>query len=93
MANFESPKCADCDFGKGYFRPHKRNTINNNPMNYQDLKKHHLLPRQMMSSDKDISQDPGTIYHIRCNADPYEMISGGYVFVDYANVFKASYIK
>ena len=32
VANFESPKCASCEFGKCHHRSNKVNTIENNPM-------------------------------------------------------------
>ena len=45
-------KCAACEFGKGHRQPNKVNTIKNNPMKEQELKKDHLLPGQMVSADQ-----------------------------------------
>ena len=50
VANCERPKCAACDFGKGHRRPNKVNTIKNNPVKEQELKKDHLLPGHMVSA-------------------------------------------
>ena len=65
VANCERPKCAACGFGKGRGQLNKLNTIKNNPMKEQDLKKYHLLPGQIVSVDNYISQDPGRIYHAK----------------------------
>ena len=62
VANFERPKCAACGFGKGHFRSNKVNTIKNNNMKEQDLKKYHILPGQMVSTYHYISQAPGRLY-------------------------------
>ena len=51
VANCESPKCADCDFGKIHCQTNKVNTIKKNPINDQDLKKDHLLPEHMVYAD------------------------------------------
>ena len=59
VANYESPKCADCEVGKGHHRFNKLNTIKKNPMKEQELKKDHLLPGQMVSADHYIWQAPG----------------------------------
>ena len=65
VANYESPKCAACEFGKGHRRPNKinkTNKIKNNPMKEQELNKDHLLPGQMVSADHYISRAPGMLY-------------------------------
>ena len=49
VANCESPKCADCKFGKGHRQYNKLNTIKTNPMKQQGLHNDHLLPGQMYS--------------------------------------------
>ena len=49
--NYERLKCAACESGKGHHRPNKVNTIKKNPMKEKDLKKDHLLPGQMVSTD------------------------------------------
>ena len=76
VANFERPKCAACEFGKGYRRPNKINTIKNNPMKEKVLKKDHLLPGQMVSADHYISWDPGRLYHTKGKLYPSDMFSG-----------------
>ena len=54
-------------------------------MKEQDLKKHHLLTVQMVSEDHYISRDTGRIYHTNDKSDPYDMFSGGCVFIDHAS--------
>ena len=51
VANFESPKCAACEFGKVHCLLNKVNKINNNLMNVQEFKKDHLMPGQMVPED------------------------------------------
>ena len=65
VANFESPKCAACEFGKGNCQPNKVNTINKNSMKEQEIKKYHILPGQMVSADNYFLRDPGRIYHTK----------------------------
>ena len=90
VANCEGPKCAACDFGKGHRRPNKVNTINNNPMKEQKIKKDHLLPVQMVSADHYISRAPGRLYHTKGKSDKYDMFSGGCVFIDHASGYVSS---
>ena len=85
MANYESPKCADCEFGKGHCRPNKINTVKKNPMKEQDLKKEHLLPGKMVYADHYISRAPGRLYHTKGKSDQSDICSGGCVFIDYAS--------
>ena len=59
--------------------------MKHNPMKEQDLKKHHLLTVQMVSEDHYISRDTGRIYHTKYKSDPYDMFSGGCVFIDHAS--------
>ena len=65
VANCEIPKCAACEFGKGNFQSNKVNTIKNNNMKEQDLKRNNLLPGQMVSVDHYIPRAPGRIYHTK----------------------------
>ena len=58
VANFERPKCDACEFLKVHRQPNKVNTIKNNHMKKQDLKKDHILPGQMVSTDNYISRAP-----------------------------------
>ena len=64
-ANCERTKCAACEFVKGYRRPNKVNTTKNNLTKYQDLKKEHLMPGQMVSVDHYISRAPGMLNHTK----------------------------
>ena len=81
VANCERPKCAACKFGKGQRQPNKVNTIKKNPMKEQELKKGHLLPGKMVSSDHYISRDPGRLYHTKGKSDPSYIFSGRCVFI------------
>ena len=85
VANCERPKCAACEFGKGHHRPNKVNTIKENPMKEQDLKKYHLLPGNVVSVDHYISRATGRLYHKKGKSDPSDMFSGGCVFIDHAS--------
>ena len=85
VANCERPKCSACEFGKVHCLTNKINTIKKNPMKEQDPNKDHLLPGQMVSIDHNISQDPGRTYHIKGKSDPYDMFSGGCVFIGYVS--------
>ena len=75
VENCERPKCAAYDFRKGYSRPNKINTINKNPMKDQELKKDHLLPGKMVSSDHYISQAPVRFNHTKGQSYPSDMFS------------------
>ena len=55
VAMFERSKCAACEFGVVHCQTNKVNTIKNNPMEEQDIKKDHLQPGQMVSEDHYIS--------------------------------------
>ena len=83
VANFKSPKCAACDFGKGHRQPNKVNTTNKNTMNEQELKKDHLLPGKMVSTDHYILRSPGRLYHTKGKSDKSDMFSVGCVFIDH----------
>ena len=83
--NCERPKCDACDFGKGNRRPNKVNTIKNDPMKEQELKKYHLQPGQILSIYHYISRDPGRTYYTKWKSDQSDMFSGGYVFIDHAS--------
>ena len=85
VSNFESPKCAACEFGKGHRRPNKVNTIKKNLMKEQELKKNHILPGHMVSADHYISRDPGRLYHKKGKSYQSDMFSGGCVFIDHAS--------
>ena len=65
-----------CEFVKGHPQPNKLNTIKNNHMKEQELKKDHLLPGQMVSVDHYITRDPGRIYHTKGKSDISDMFSG-----------------
>ena len=54
-------------------------------MKYQELKKDHLLPGQMVSADHYISRDPGRIYHTKGKSYQSDMFSGGCAFIDHAS--------
>ena len=56
-------------------------------MKEQDIKKDHLLTGQMVSSDHYISRAPGRLYHKKFKSDPYEMFSGGCVFIDHTSSY------
>ena len=81
LANREMPRCTDCDFVKGNSRTNKVNRIKNNPMKEQDIKKDHLLPGHMVSSDNYIPRDPVRIYHTKGKSDPSDMCSGGCILL------------
>ena len=81
----KGPKCAACDFGKGYIQPNKINTIEKNPMKEQELKKDHLLPGKIVSADHYISRAPGRLYHTKGKSDQSDMFSGGCVFIDHVS--------
>ena len=51
VANCERPKCAAGESVKGRCQYNKINTIKNNPMKEQYIKKYHLLPGHMLSTD------------------------------------------
>ena len=85
VANCERPECAACEFGKGHRLPNKINTINNNTMKEQELKKDHLLIGHMVSSYQYIPRAPGRIYHTKGKSDQYDMLSGGCVFIYHAS--------
>ena len=73
VTNYESPKCAACEFGKDNIQPDKTNKTNKNPMKDKDLNKDHLLPINMLSADHYISRDPGRLYHTKVNLSPSDM--------------------
>ena len=85
VANCERPKCAACEFGNCRHQLDKTNTIKKNPMNEKYLKKDHLQPGNMVSADHYISRAPGRLYHTKGQSDPYEMFSGGWIFVDHSS--------
>ena len=85
VANYERPKCAASEFGKGHFRSNKVNTIKNNPMKEEELKKDNLLTGNMVSAYHYISRYPGSIYRTKVKSDPSEMFSSGCVFIDQAS--------
>ena len=61
VSNCERPKCTDCEFGKGHRISNEVNTIKNNPMKDQDLKKDNILPGKMVSADHYISKATGRL--------------------------------
>ena len=64
-SKFKSPKCAVCEFGDGRHLSNKVNTIKNNCMKYQELKKYHILPGQMVYTDHHTLRAPGRLYHTK----------------------------
>ena len=83
LENYENPKCSACEFGKVHCRSNKVNTINNNPMKAQYIKKYHMLPVHMVSADHYLSRAPGMLYHTKGKSYPSAMLSGGFVFIDH----------
>ena len=80
VVNCENPKFAACEFGKGHCRPNKKE----NPMKEKELKKDHLLPRQMVPADHYILQSTGRLYHTKWKSYQSDILSGGCVFIDHA---------
>ena len=85
VANCERSKCAACEFGKVDCLPNKVNKIKKNTMNYQELKKDHLLSVHMVSADHYILRAPGRLYHTKGKSYPSGIFSGGCVFIDHAS--------
>ena len=56
-------------------------------MKDQDLKKDHLLPGQMMSSDHYILRAPGRLYHTKGKSYQSDMLSGGCVFIEHVSEY------
>ena len=54
-------------------------------MKEQDTKKDNLLPGQMVSEDQYILRGPCRLYHAKEKSYPYDMFSGGCVFIDRAS--------
>ena len=54
-------------------------------MKEQELKKDHLLPGQMVSTDYYISRAPGRLYHTKGKSAKSDMFSGGCVFIDHVS--------
>ena len=81
VTHCEIPKFAACEFVKGDHRSNKVNTIKNNPMKEQYLKKDHIMPVNLVSTDHYISRYPDRLYHTKGKSDPYEMFSGGCVII------------
>ena len=85
VANCKSPKCAACEFEKFPRQSNKVNTIDNIPIKEQYLKKGHILPGHMVSTDNYISGDPVKIYHTKGKSDQSDMLSGVCVCIDHAS--------
>ena len=73
VAEFERSKCAACEFAVVHLQTNKVNTIKNNPMEEQELKKDHLWSGQMLSEDHYISRDTGRLYHTKGKSDSSDM--------------------
>ena len=56
-------------------------------MKEQDIKKYHILPRNMLSADNYILGSPGRIYQQKGRSNPSEMFSSGCVFIDYSSSY------
>ena len=54
-------------------------------MKEKELKKYHLMPRNVLSVDHYIFWSPGRIYHTRFKSFLLEIFSGGCVFVDHTS--------
>ena len=54
LTKCERPKSDFCEFGKGHRQPNKVNTIKNNNMKEQELKKDNIMHGQMVSADHNI---------------------------------------
>ena len=80
----ERPKFAAYGFVKVYRIPNKLNTIKNNPMKEQELKKDHLLPGQMVYADHYILRAIGSLCHTKGKLDTSDIFLGGCVFIDHA---------
>ena len=87
VAKCERPKCADFEFGKCDCLYTKLNTIKNNPMKDQELKKDNLLPVHMLSSYHYILRATGRLYHTKVKSDTSDIFSGGCVFIDHDSVY------
>ena len=59
--NCERPRCFACEFGNIHLLTNKAETIKQNPMKYKELKKDHIMPGHMVSSDNYISRALGRI--------------------------------
>ena len=55
-------------------------------MKDQYLKKDHIMAGQTVSTDNYIYWYPVNIYYARGNSTPYDMLSGGCVFVEHTSV-------
>ena len=83
VANCENLKFSAFEFGKGHLQSNNVNTTKNNPMKEQDLNKDNIMPGKMVSKDHYILRAPGRLYHTKMKSDPYNMLSGGCVFIDH----------
>ena len=81
MKNCEIPNFAACEFVNFRRWPDKVNTINSNHIKEQDIIKDNLLSVLMVSTYHYILQAPGRIYHTMGKSDPYDIFSGGCVFI------------
>ena len=54
-------------------------------MKEQDIKKDNLLPGHMVYEDHYILRYPGRLYHTKGKSYPYDMFSGGCVFIGHAS--------
>ena len=45
------------------------------------------MPGQRVSVDHYIQRAPGRLYHTKLKSDPYDMFSGGFVFIDHSSVY------
>ena len=81
VANFERHKCAACEFGTSHLQSNKVNTIKNNHMKQEELRKYHLMPGHIVSAYHYILRAPCIFYHKNGKSDPYDMFSGGCVFI------------
>ena len=81
VANCEKPKCAACEFGTSHLQSNKVNPIKNNHMKDKELRKYHLMPGHIVSAYHYILRATYIFYHKNGKSDPYDMFSGGCVFI------------
>ena len=73
--NCDRPKCAACEFAKGFCLSNKVHITNNNNTKNKDIKKDQLQPVHIVFAYHYILRDPGRLYHTKGKSDPSEMFS------------------
>ena len=59
-------------------------------MKQQDLNNDHILSGKMLSIDHYIQRPPGRLYHKKGKSDPYDVLSGGCVFIDHTSGYMST---